>query len=536
MGRILPLFGVAIALLLHGIATPAADDEFTGVWEGEIQDPTRPVVVTVDFATQTASFSGATAVPFTTSSTGPNELRWRTRVLEFAGKRVSDSRIEGMLAGPQSTPFWLERLPALPPPVDRVDAWRQDLDVVATRFLRYDRSFTDRRRVAARVAIERLTATVAAEDDAHVTVELARIIASSGNAHTRLYLVRNRSEFSRLPIRVWWFRDQLRVVGATIDHQDLPGCRIMRLNGVSVAAAAARVRGIKAGNDSWQRYMSTYFLTSPDALLGANLADHTARTTLWMSCHGTEREVTLSPMPFHRSAAVVEAWWDLVPSYPHPDGSFMSALGHAALPRYLRNTQRNYWFEYVPEDATLYFQYNRAEQTADAPMDRFTARLLEAVDTHAVKGVVVDVRFNTGGDLTIATPLVETLASRLRRDRIPAYVLTSRATFSAGISHAAQWKQYAGATVIGEPAGDGLDMWSEGGNLVLPNSKLTVHYGNAFHSYSRRDYPERKPYYFDLSVDSLRPAVLIEPSWEDYIAGRDPLYEAAASRIRRTVQ
>ena len=35
--------------------------------------------------------------------------------------------------------------------------------------------------------------------------------ALGGNAHTRLYLVRNRTEVRRLPLRVWHFRDGFRV-------------------------------------------------------------------------------------------------------------------------------------------------------------------------------------------------------------------------------------------------------------------------------------------------------------------------------------
>lgn len=139
------------------------------------------------------------------------------------------------------------------------------------------------------------------------------------------------------------------------------------------------------------------------------------------------------------------------------------------------------------------------------------------------KAFVVDLRFNTGGDLNLATPLVNTIAPLLNGS--PVFVLTGRATFSAGITHAAQWKQR-GAALIGEPVGDGLDFWSEGGNLLLPNSQLAVHYTNGFHKYSQRDYPSLKPYYFELQVASLAPDVVVETTWDDYKAGRDPLYAA----------
>jgi hypothetical protein len=110
----------------------------------------------------------------------------------------------------------------------------------------------------------------------------------------------------------------------------------------------------------------------------------------------------------------------------------------------------------------------------------------------------------------------------------PVYVIIGRATFSAGLYHAAQWKQWGKATFIGEPVGDRLDFWSEGGNVILPNSGLAVHFADAFHSYSRKDYPERKPYFEDLSIDSLAPDYPVNPTFADYMAGRDPAMDVGS--------
>lgn len=68
---------------------------------------------------------------------------------------------------------------------------------------------------------------------------------------------------------------------------------------------------------------------------------------------------------------------------------------------------------------------------------------------------------------------------------------------------------------------------------MLPHSQLTMHYANAFHAHSQREYPGFRPYFFDLNVASLAPEVVVEPSWADYASGRDPVFETAAARIRR---
>ncbi|HSS01177.1 MAG TPA: hypothetical protein VLM79_29165 [Kofleriaceae bacterium] len=520
--------GVAIAGC--GRSLPSAP---TGTWEGEIANPRRPYVVSIDFGAARGQLAaggpveGAIAHLASTDDGLSFELKLPSETWRFEGVRHGAELRGNVTTLDGQIPFWLASLPAPAPPANRGEAWRQDLDSVLARFLRYDRSFDPEHRAAARAQIERLRDAADAMTDAQVMVELARAIASGGNAHTRLYLMRNRSELRRLPIRVWWFRDELRIVRAAPAHRDLLGCRVVDIDGIDIATAAARVRGVEAGNPSWQRYMASYFLTSPDALHAVAVARNPDRATLALSCGSGPRLVSLAAPALRRQTAPVEAWWDLAPSYPRAD-DLAPALSTDSAPRYLRRPSKPYWFERVPEDDALYVQVNRAQADPAEPMPAFAARLVAELERRPPRAIVVDVRFNTGGDLTVTSALADKLAAF--RGRIPLFVLTGRATFSAGITLAAQCKQLADAVILGEPVGDELDSWSEGGNLVLPHSGLTVHYANAFHAYSKRPYPDREPV-LDLDVDSLAPARAIEPTWDDYIAGEDPVYAAALTLI-----
>jgi hypothetical protein len=505
-----------------------------GVWEGEIQDPKRPLVINLDFTTLTGSLSGNTPITVTPPISSPESsitfaVTVGNQTFKFAGK-LSGQRLSGeMDTGSRRIPFYLELLPKLAKPANRTEAWQQDIDVITSRFLRYDRSFSELQRTAARVRLDNLRKKIDQLSDQALIVELARTVAMSGNAHTRLYLMRNRTEMRRVPLRLWWFGNQLRVVRATNEYRDLAGCSVLRLGTLAAPAALAKVSGIKPGNESWQRYMTAYFLTSPDILFGAGVISDPDHLPLSVSCGAQERNVDLKPLPLRRSNAPVEAWWDLAPGYKDPNIEFTSALAAGKAPLYLQHPDRNYWVEYLSQPAIVYVQYNRSEEMSADPMTDFIRRVTSILDEHQVKGFVVDVRFNTGGDLGVGRPLVEQLAPRLRNT--PVVVITGRATFSAGISHTAQWKQFANASVVGEVVGDNIDLWGEGGNILLPNSKLTVHYANGFHRYSQKDYPAFKPYFAELNVATLRPDVLIEPTWHQYIAGEDPVLQAAISLI-----
>jgi len=501
-----------------------------------VDDRTRPVVVAVDFDQMSMRVSGNETVPVENLRVdGSGTLTFETSLggdtLRFSGRPAGTQLSGRVTVGAGQMPFSLTRLPDLAAPRDRVEAWRQDLDVVRMRFLRYDRSFMNETQAAARHRLGRLSGSLGQRTDQEILVDLSRTIGLSGNAHTRLYFVRNRTEVRRLPIRAWWFRDELRVVRAAVDQNDLLGCEIRRIGDVSTDEAFERVRDLKAGNTSWQRYMSAYYLTSSDVLAGAGVVRNADEVEYTLDCGGTSLTTTLEALPLRQTASATEAWWDLVPAHPAVDSSLMPALPPRMSPRFLRRAQENYWFEYVPDIDSVYVQYNRSQESGAEPISAFAERLATVLSGRSVRALIVDVRFNTGGDLSIGTVLVERIAPFLRGT--PVFVLTGRATFSAGITHAAQWKDTTGATVVGEPAGDSLDFWSEGGNLVLPNSGLTVHYANAFHRYSTKDYPDRRPFYFELSVGSLEPDITIEPAWADYIAGRDPVLAAVTERIQR---
>jgi hypothetical protein len=208
-----------------------------------------------------------------------------------------------------------------------------------------------------------------------------------------------------------------------------------------------------------------------------------------------------------------------------------TALPADAAPLYLKYPDRHYWVEYLSDSDIVYVQYNRSQPMPAEPMVDFIRRVTGLFDSHPVRGLIVDVRFNTGGDLGVGTPLVETLAGLLKGR--PVVAIVGRNTFSAGITHAVQWKQLANAYIVGEPVGDDLDMWAEGGNLLLPNSRLTVHYANGFHTYSKKEYPAFRPYFADFNIESLAPDMGVEPTWPAYMLGHDRALELAITHINK---
>ncbi|HEY7641591.1 MAG TPA: hypothetical protein VH814_17815 [Steroidobacteraceae bacterium] len=412
---------------------------------------------------------------------------------------------------------------------DRAAAWRDDLLVARAVFLQKDRSYSPEARQAAFDEIERTRNRLDDLTDQQIVASLARAAALSDNAHTRAYLLRNRSYWRRYPIRIWRFSDGWHVVAARAQGTPLVGGRITHIQHVPVEQVFARVRPLYAGNDGWANYMGSYTLTSPDALLAVGLLDDDVAEFSVQSA-ATSRSVRLGAEPLDPRTGPEESWWFLSPQHPAAS-NWTHVLSSRNLPPSLSSPDLHYSFARCDHDV-LYVRYSRS---ADAPgqetVRAFGERLLTAIASQPPRKLVLDLRFNTGGNLQLAAPLMEGLArSQLGSKPGAIAVLVGSSTFSAGITAVASLRATSKAVLVGTRPGDRLDFWSEGGNVMLPNSGIAMHYADALHHYS--DAPltpgMQEHLYLNIDVRDLEPDIAVDWTWRDYVAGADPVAAAAA--------
>lgn len=538
------LAGFALAIqtaptpALPALSPPAATAEATESWEGEMLGDRWPTFITLSLRREQGTLAGTIDVPGRTLRLA--DPRWSgdrfdARVeggaATLTAARQSGNLVGSLSEGGRTLTFSLRPIPAYPHPANRIEGWRQDLDVLATRYLAADRSFTPGTRAEFLAALAAIRRELPRLDDPQVIMRIAEAIALARNGHSRLYLLRNRTALRRLPIRIWRFADGFRIVRATPDYRELLGCRLYAIGGMDIWRARTIAGRAYAGSSSWGDYMAAYTLTSPEALHGLGILPDMERIALRVGgCPGPALRV-VRPLPLVRSARSVEAWWDLTPLTTPPSGSWLQALDarRTALPLYLRNPDLAYWFEPLP-DGILYFSYSRAQDMAGESTAAFGDRLLAEITRARPRALVVDLRFNTGGDLNLAAGLMQRLQEATRGIR--RYVVTGRATFSAGISQVASWRQAGDVTIVGEPVGDAMDFWAEGGNIRLPYSGLDAHFANGFHSYSTAPCPAGTPC-LDMSSPSIAPDIRIAARWADYAAGRDPVMDAIAADLAR---
>lgn len=417
---------------------------------------------------------------------------------------------------------------------DRTSAWSEDLTVARDVFLQKDRSYSAESRQAARDEIERTRMRIDHLTDQQIVASLAHAAALSDNAHTRAYLLRNRSYWRRYPIRIWRFPDGWYVVAARGQGTPLVGGRITHIQHVPVEQVFEKVRTLYAGNAGWANYMSTYTLSSPDALLGVGLLNDD-RAEFTIQSDATSRSVRLRPEPLDPRTGPEESWWFLSPQHPSAAG-WTHVLTSRNLPLALVSPEVNYSYARCDNDV-LYVRYSRSADSPGQETARaFGERLLTAISSQSPRKLVLDLRFNTGGDLQRAKPLMDALAqSRLGSGPGAIAVLVGPVTFSAGITAAASLRSKSKAIFVGAHPGDRPDFWAEGGNVTLPNSRIDMHYADGRHQYSDAPLPKDVQEYLSLNIDvrSLEPDIVVDWTWRDYVSGADPAATAAAGNALR---
>lgn len=405
----------------------------------------------------------------------------------------------------------------------------EDIDAFERQVLDQDPSFNPEESALARRRLAELRATPPISD-ARFELELARVAALADNGHTLLLTPRWTGVYNRLPLRFLSTADGLWVAGAEESHSPLVGCRVRRLSGhtwLELRDAWAEHQG---GEPGWREQFLYYFMESPEVMFAAGLAPSPNGTHLELDdcgAHWIDARSDLDPL------TGIEA---LIP--PARQIELFRQGFIKGSPLYLEQPDEPFRLVPLPDQRAVLLQFRaNADFGGDRSAEQFAARAGEELRRLSPRFVIVDQRFNPGGDLTTTRQLMQELPEIVGPNG-HIFILVSGRTFSAGISSTAYAKQAAGdrATVIGEPPGDRLEFWAEGDLVTLPHSGTSFLFARERHNY-RTGCPEPDCHAairnHPIRIESLRPDHVVAPSYADFVAGRDPLMDKALDLIEQ---
>lgn len=346
---------------------------------------------------------------------------------------------------------------------------------------------------------------LAALDDDDARAEVMRLTARI-DGHSGVYL--NDAGFHLYDIHLYDFDGHFAIIAAP--DPTLVGATVERIGGMPIADAAAAVAPYSPfDNASTIELVVPTLLTTPEVLHAAGVIDDTNTPSyLVRLADGSER--TLDPGQL--------SWDEFLAVDPNPIG--MTKI--SSMPS-LARLDEPFWttmFDTTPTGSqTLYLQYNEAVRASPSgTIDQLADEIDTALDGGQIARLVVDLRYNPGGnDRTYASLLkVLTTNPTLARDGA-LVVLIGRQTFSAAVLLATELDQQTNAIFVGEPTGGSPNLYANPRTITLPNSGLVVHVSSK---------------YFDVGGptdqrDAIAPDVAVTADLDDFLAGRDPVLDAA---------
>lgn len=360
-------------------------------------------------------------------------------------------------------------------------------------------------------AVEKLHKEIPGMKEYEILAGLGRIVCLFQYGHTNLSWHESPVKYHMTPVNFYWFSDGVFIEGADKKYAQAVGARLLKVEGVPAMQALEAMRPlVPAENVQYFKSYSLDLLTIPEAL-------HAQRITKELKTNVTytlERDgktfdlaiTAVSAFRFPREYGFVKT-----------GGEWTSARNQDVTPYYLKNLEKIYYFEYLPEQKTVYVRHSQIQDDKEEAIPAFYKRVFDFIDKNDVERLVLDVRLNGGGNNYKNKPIVTgVIESKKINKPGKFFVIIGRRTFSACQNLVNELHNYTNAVFVGEPTAENINFYGDTRRIELPKSKLPVFLSFAWW----QDKPQWE------NDDWLAPQLVVEMSFDDYRINRDPVLDA----------
>ncbi|MEN8788125.1 MAG: tetratricopeptide repeat protein, partial [Flavobacteriaceae bacterium] len=345
-----------------------------------------------------------------------------------------------------------------------------------------------------------------------ILIGFARIASAFEYGHTSFGLRQDRVPLHRLPIVLYQFDDGVYITGALKNNEDLVGARLISIEGMPIEEVQKKVRAVvPAENDQFVKAYGVNYPTIPEILHAQGVINELKlELSLELEKDGTRFEKSVK----------AAAWEDIPRHYGMviPGKKWVGVRDVSETPLYLKNLEKIYYYEYLPEHKTLYVRQSQIQDQEGEDIPTFYKKVFDYIDNHDVEKLVLDVRLNGGGNNYKNKPVITGIIANEKINQTGKFmVIIGRRTFSACMNLVNELDTYTNAIFVGEPTGENVNFYGDNRPVTMPNSGL-----NAFLSFAWwQDKPQWE------NKDWLAPHIATGMTFEQYRTNQDPALEAA---------
>jgi hypothetical protein len=364
--------------------------------------------------------------------------------------------------------------------------------------------------------------------DEQRTVRAMKLVAMIGDGHTILTPT-TEAYGAWYPVHIAEFTDGYFVTSAHKSVPDLVGARVLEFGHKPIAEAANAARDLLGSDNRFLRKEMLHAIHNAGLMRGLGLAEDDGSVVVkLMLRNGKTVERTLRPQrgkgPFTPDQASLD--WrfgrtEVTGVSTSPSSEWISAYRDLPANAYFTYdssrpphlSQRSLFTRSMPEQNAFYIMINIWQATSKESVPSFFRRAMEEVERLRPKRLILDLRYNPGGDGADALPVIQELVARKNHQPWEdLYILVSGRTYSASLNFLGQLQANVPATLIGEPMGGSYHLDGDYSTFTLPKTGLELRVSALRHELTRSD-----------DLREIVPVDVPAPfSFADYAAGRDP--------------
>ncbi len=312
---------------------------------------------------------------------------------------------------------------------------------------------------------------------------LSSFLALSNDSHTSLEANDIYSYFLYYPLQLNYIGDKVYVVSGLKDYRDCMGKEITAINGVSIKEIEEKASlVVPHDNTVYLRLWLNNQLNNTSFLSFINVAESDKDPVTLTFSDG--KKLSISPtlsQDIDRSNLI------------------------SAFSSYSPYIYQGYYRAIEIKDDVLLISYNTCSDNPSYPMKNFTSDLKKALSKKKYSKIIVDLRYNGGGNSAVLDPVIKLL----KKEKCSKYALIGENTFSSAILNAVSLKDDADFTLVGTPTGGSINHYGELKSFTLPETGWEVYYSSKYFKLSKK---------YD---GSIIPDVYIEKDAESYFSGID---------------
>ncbi|WP_417882512.1 S41 family peptidase [Xanthomarina gelatinilytica] len=393
---------------------------------------------------------------------------------------------------------------------DRVSQWQADVAFYSERMKQFHYNlFSSIAEEEWDTKVAQLHNQIKDLSDEEIIVRLMNLSAIVGDGHTTIVPpISDKFNFKMSPFLTYIFDDGIYILETQKGYEHLLGSKLIAINNMPIDEVLKKIQTIiPSDNKFGNKWLQPLVLNIPQLLYGLNIIDKKTEYAISYTKDGKQNKANIK-CETSLTGDFLESW---IYGFHNLEG--WSKVKQSKIPSSQTNRDKPYWFEYQKENQIVVFHYNQIQTNENENETAFIKRLNDFIANNPVKALVVDLRYNEGGDNTIYRPILNGIISNKKvnqKDKL--YVLIGRRTFSAGMCFATELEKSTNATFVGEPTGSSPNFVGEsGGVFQLPYSGI---YANASNLYWQNSYA------FD-NRKFIAPDIYVKQTFTDYINGID---------------